>query len=199
MNTSYLSKANDRTTLILSKAYLPFGFLTARATIKHLMTGRIKGMDKDGNLHDFSSLMELEPERFYDNTPILRSVNREFPIPTVVVSTRTFGFKRKKVDNFLSTKSLYRLYRGVCQYCLEKIPMSEATKDHYLPKSAGGTNHDFNLVLACKKCNHIKDSQFPYYNVKGELVKPKNFNNFHSGLDYEFVEREEWQSFLCLS
>lgn len=199
MTTLLPSKANDRTTLILSKAYLPFGFLTARATIKHLMTGRVKGMDCDGNLHDFSSLMKLDSGRLYENTPHLQTVNREFPIPTIVVSTRTFGFKRKQVDRHLSTKNLYRLYRGICQYCLEKIPISEATKDHYIPKSVGGTNHDFNLVLACRKCNHLKDSQFPYYNVNGEVVKPKNFMNFHSHLDYDFIQRKEWESFLCIS
>ena len=197
MNTLSPASPHDRTTLILSKAYLPFGFLTARATMKYLMTGRVHGLDSNGNIVDFDNLLECSD--FYENTPCLRTVNHDFPIPTVVISTRNFGYPKKTKSKYLSTKAVYRLYRGICQYCLEKISPSEATKDHYVPRSAGGTNHDFNLVLACKKCNQIKDSQFPYYNINGEPIKPKNADNLFVNVDVNFEKRPEWEQFLLKS
>jgi len=185
---------SDRTTLLLSKAYLPFMFLSARASIKHLMTDKIHALDADGNLHDFASFVDTD--RLFENMPCLRSAHSEFAVPTIAVSRKTFGFHRKNTDKFLSTRTLYKIYKGVCQYCLEKITLDQASKDHFIPKSAGGTNHDFNLVLACKRCNQLKDSTFPYYDVNGNTVRPKTVTPFIFSIDDHIIVRDEWNQFL---
>lgn len=43
-----------------------------------------------------------------------------------------------------------------CAYCGDSL--GEATIDHILAKSSGGTDARINLVPACKRCNEMKGS-----------------------------------------
>lgn len=187
-----LVKANERTTLLLSASYEPFAFLSAKATIKYFMTDKVKGIDIDGNLFSFEDTNCRLP---MDN-PAIPTISRNILVPTIVKLNKYFGFRRKVKSKYISLKNLYRLYRGKCQYCLEAIPYKEATKDHYLPKSKGGTDDDFNIVLACKKCNQIKDSTFPYFNKKGGEIKPKRMTHLNLVFDPCIKTRPEWEPYL---
>ena len=221
IRTMKLVAPEERTTLLLNRNYQAFGFCSARAAIRHLVTGRIKGMDADGNISTWdgsdldyvqgvgntqgSSLSWKDGNiSLFENHPYLRSApnattgeeSKHF-IPTIAVCSHHFGFHKRKGEN-VSLKALYNIYKGVCQYCLCHIPMSQATKDHVYPKSKGGTNDDFNLVLACRRCNGEKDNIFPYYDVEGKEVRPKKLTT--TGLHIGDVEglRPEWKPFLYL-
>lgn len=211
----------ERTTLLLNRNYQAFGFCSARAAIRHLVTGRIKGMDADGNVLTWdgadldyvqgtgsnygSSLSWKEGNvALYNEHPYLRSAPNQITgeeskhfIPTIAICSHHFGFHKRKGEN-VSLKTLYSIYKGTCQYCLCHIPMAQATKDHVYPKSKGGSNDDFNLVLACRKCNGEKDNIFPYFNVEGTEVKPKKvFSSAFFSLDAGEI-REEWKQFLYI-
>jgi 5-methylcytosine-specific restriction endonuclease McrA len=201
-----------KTSLLVNRNYQAFAFCTARAAIKHLITGRVKGIDADGNTVSWTGtdvdLGEESTLRWFNNQvslypdqPCLRSApdhvtgkERKWAIPTILVCTYHFGYRKKSGEN-VSLKVLYKAYKGICQYCLEKIPYSYATKDHAFPKSKGGTNHDFNLVLACRNCNSKKDNLYPFYNVEGKEVKPVNIN-YVSFVPEDLIVREEWKPFL---
>lgn len=45
-----------------------------------------------------------------------------------------------------------------CHYCRRRPGV---TKDHIVPKALGGTNHSWNIVPACQKCNGIKGDSWP--------------------------------------
>jgi len=182
----------ERTTLLLTRAWQPLAIITARACIHHIVRGRVKGLDAKGNTFTWD---ESEFAAHQHDQPVLRSAHAVHLVPTIAICTSSF-IRRKKRDPFLSTRAVFKLYKGICQYCLKKIPYSQATKDHYYPKSLGGTNHDFNLVLACKKCNCIKDSQFPYTNVNGEEVKPKAHDSLKIQLFDQTRIRGEWKPLL---
>jgi Restriction endonuclease len=47
---------------------------------------------------------------------------------------------------------LFKKCNGRCIYCGNKAEEIE----HIIPKSKGGTNSPYNLVIACKKCNKLK-------------------------------------------
>src|SRR3990167_896224 len=46
-----------------------------------------------------------------------------------------------------------------CQYCGQRHPVRQLTKDHVVPRSAGGKTTWENIVTACKKCNSLKDDK----------------------------------------
>jgi 5-methylcytosine-specific restriction endonuclease McrA len=210
---------NARTTLVLNKNFQSLGkFFTARATIRHLMNGRVKGLDASGNCVSWSG---ADVENFggtpsslnwsdvtvdlYPDQPCLRSApnaltgtETQWPIPTLVVCTHHFGYHPTS-SRSLSLKSIYSICRGTCQYCLQKIPFSEATKDHIYPKSLGGTNDDFNVVMACRACNSAKDNSYPYYDAEGKHVKPISGRSVGAGyIPDNLAIREEWKPFLFL-
>lgn len=120
-----------------------------------------------------------------------------------MVLSNHFGFRRKRDRKKLSLKQLYKLYEGVCQFCLEPISFRDATQDHYYPKSKGGANNDFNIILACRKCNRAKGDTFPYLNANGVEPKVINFLDFHhnTAMDprQKDIARPEWEQFLFKS
>lgn len=48
-----------------------------------------------------------------------------------------------------------------CFYCERPFPISQLTKDHVVPKSAGGSHEPRNQVPACQPCNQRKGSRMP--------------------------------------
>lgn len=59
------------------------------------------------------------------------------------------------------TEYLLLKFDHSCAYCkgLSKDPILE--KDHFQPRSHGGSNRAGNLVIACRSCNAEKDNQLP--------------------------------------
>lgn len=210
---------HQRTTLVLNKNYQPLGkFFTARAAIRHLMNGRVKGIDASGNCVSWNGAdvenINGEPSSLswadvtvdlYPDQPCLRSApntltgqETQWPVPTLVVCTYHFGYHGIN-NRSLSLRSIYSICKGICQYCLQKIPFSEATKDHIYPKSLGGTNDDFNVVMACRSCNSMKDNSYPYLDANGQKVRPMAGRVVAGGYIPENVTlREEWKPFLFL-
>ena len=207
---------DTRTTLLVNRNYQAFNFCTARAALRHLMADRAKGLDADGNavswtgadlnLAGHSVLRWYNNEvSLYDNHPCLRSApdretgeEKKWAVPTILVCNHSFGIHRKTGEN-VSLRSIFNAYKGICQYCYTKVSMSNATKDHVFPKSKGGTNHDFNIVLACRDCNSAKDNHYPYYDINGKEVKPIKFSNFENMLRTMPELRDEWKPFLHLN
>ena len=70
---------------------------------------------------------------------------------------------------------LFKKYNGKCIYCDNKGEEIE----HVIPKSKGGTDSPYNLVIACRKCNELKST----LNLKefGKLV----------GKDFSHLEPKE--------
>ncbi len=202
-----------RTTLLLNRNYQAFALITARAAIRHLMNGKARGFDAMGNLASFTgadvnlegvnSLRWFNNEvSLYEDHPCLRSapdpvigIAKPWAIPTILLCNYQFGLPQRTGES-VSLMTLFRAYKATCQYCFDKIPYREATKDHCIPKSLGGTNHDFNVVLACRKCNNEKDSKYPYLNADGKEVKPLKLNTYHQIIPDGVPVREEWKPFL---
>lgn len=62
-----------------------------------------------------------------------------------------------------SFKKMYRedsfsALGGRCFYCESRLSRGEATADHRIPLSKGGTTSRDNLVMACEPCNKAKGS-----------------------------------------
>jgi len=207
---------HERTTLLLNKYHEPFGVCTARAAFRHLMTNRVVGIDATDSIYNWDGkTVDVDGKtqtnyicwkngniQVFDDQPVLRSAPnlgeiKHWYIPTVVRCNDHFGY-RAKGNKDLSLRKTYEIYKKTCQYCLNVIPFSDATKDHLYPKSRGGSNYDFNIVLACKKCNNAKDSNYPYYNKDGGEVKVKKTMPSGMFLPDEKLIRSEWRKYLYI-
>jgi len=52
---------------------------------------------------------------------------------------------------------IFRRDRGECRYCGVPLFPAEATIDHFIPRSKGGCDEEWNLLLARETCNRVKD------------------------------------------
>jgi hypothetical protein len=207
---------HSRTTLVLDRSYQPYAFFTARAAVRHMINKRVKGIDSAGNAvsWDGSDIDEypgrestyswLTGVNLHNDQPCLRSApngetgeETQWPVPTIVVCTHHFGFHSKR-GQFTSLRAIYNVYKGICQYCLQKIPFTIATKDHVYPTSKGGTNDHFNLVLACRDCNSAKDNIFPYFDVNGKEVSSRSIPKYGVQVPEDMGVREEWRPYLYM-
>ena len=50
----------------------------------------------------------------------------------------------------------YQAQKGLCALCEKPLEVSEATKDHIVPKSKGGSPEWGNIWLTCLACNQAK-------------------------------------------
>lgn len=70
----------------------------------------------------------------------------------------------------ITLKELYKLYNGVCQLSLKKIPLKDACKEHVDPNCK--SDDSFNIVLVSKKENRIYQSKASS-RMKSQLNKSK--------------------------
>jgi 5-methylcytosine-specific restriction endonuclease McrA len=50
-------------------------------------------------------------------------------------------------------RALWKAQKGLCNWCKQKVKEKEATIDHLVPRSRGGSNKRENLVMSCIDCN----------------------------------------------
>jgi len=72
--------------------------------------------------------------------------------------------------------TLLFLQGGRCFYCDARLDLEEATIDHVIPQSKGGSNNIDNLVVCCKYANHA----FADYSPKHKMAVIKQFGCFPS-------------------
>jgi 5-methylcytosine-specific restriction endonuclease McrA len=58
-----------------------------------------------------------------------------------------------------------------CTYCDKSIRFSQADIDHVWPQSRGGSNSNWNLVVACQSCNRSKGNKIDGRVVQGYITK----------------------------
>ena len=119
--------------------------------------------------------MDSENFEVAPTQPVMRSAHKIWMVPTVFVANQSFFFKKRDINKSVSIQDLYRKYRGTCQICLQKKNINEFSREHVFPKAKGGTDHEENLTLTCKRCNSLKSDIYPYYNINGHILKPKVF------------------------
>lgn len=90
------------------------------------------------------------------NTHVLRTINDEYPLPTVIRLHRYIHLPYRGVE--MTRQNIFRRDNHRCQYC---GTTEQLTLDHVLPKSRGGKTTWDNLITACKRCNSRKGDYTP--------------------------------------
>ena len=116
-------------TLVLSNSYLPISRVPWQRAITWVVLGRAEIVEK------------------YDNA-VVRSAYEVFPMPSVVRFLHSVvGLFRKGVK--FNRKNVWLRDKGRCQYCGDKVGLSEFTFDHVIPQSQGGKTKWDNIVVSC--------------------------------------------------
>lgn len=166
------SYSNQITTLLLDSSYMPYTFLTGRATFLHLIKNNIKCFDAQENLID-NNLQWFSNSgiSFYNDQPFLTSKDKIWFLPTTAVIKKNFFSKRKRMPRTLSVQKLCLIYDYTCQICYEKFDKKDLTVEHIFPRSKGGTRDIENITLSCAKCNQIKKDMYPFLDKKNRTIK----------------------------
>jgi len=159
--------ANQITTLLLDAGFLPYCFLTGKATFIHLVKNNIKCFDASENLIDNNfAWFANEGINFYEDQPFLTSKDKIWFIPTIAVVKKNFYYNSKRrTPRTLSLYKMCSIFDYTCQICHEKFDKKDLTIEHIFPKSKGGTKEIENITLTCKYCNQIKKDIFPFYDI----------------------------------
>lgn len=195
---SYICDVSETTTLILSHYWTPIGVTSAKDAITKLSRtsstrpqhANIKAIARSGELLCWDQWIDAGAARYYSNQPFIRTLNRVYPVPTVLLTTARWSYRTR---NKPTTRYMYKRYRGCCQICGEHKPLSMMTMEHIRPKSKHGTDEWNNITLTCFPCNNKKDDIYPYYNARGEPLKPTaRWNHFHTFAQH----RTEWEMYI---
>lgn len=83
-----------------------------------------------------------------------------YKLPSVIVLKRFvhIPYVRSKSP---SKRNIYRRDENACQYCGCLLNSKNASIDHLVPRSRGGSHTWNNVVAACKPCNRKKGSRTP--------------------------------------
>ncbi len=124
----------------------------------------------------------------------LKSVNREFSIPSIIRIEKYIRIKRNTIK--LSKENIFSRDKFTCQYCgAINRPL---TIDHIIPRVKGGSDSWTNLVTACQICNNNKghrDLKETNLNLRIKPKKPHRLHSLHSRMKNN---REEWKIYLYL-
>ncbi|MCA9921559.1 MAG: HNH endonuclease [Anaerolineales bacterium] len=146
--------------LLLNASYEPLQMITIRRAVNLLLADKVQAVEGIASR--------------------LRSVNREFEVPSVVRLTYYVNVPRLGVT--WSRRAVLERDAWQCIYCGAMIGQKkngrilnkyDFTIDHLIPKSRGGANSWGNTACACGPCNNRKANRTPHEAGMKMLYEPK--------------------------
>ena len=152
------SRSLNSPVLVLNRSWTAIGTSTVRRSLVAMFRGVAAGLCvKTFALYDCNAWVD-------DNNPptvsgTIRTPAGFVPAPEVVVmlSYDRLHATQPSVDS----RGIYIRDGYRCQYCIRRLPPSELTIDHVLPRSRGGPTPWENCVTACVPCNQKKADRTP--------------------------------------
>ncbi len=159
--------------LVLNQNYLPLNVCNARRALVLVDRGKAEVLE--------------------DSDHIIRSVSREFGLPSVI--RLIYMIKRPLPQLRLSRREIFARDRFTCQYC--GVETRDLTLDHVLPRNQGGEHSWENLVSACRRCNHRKGNRTPKQARMGLDRKPfRPRAAIYYGFGHYLESRVSWRKFV---
>jgi 5-methylcytosine-specific restriction endonuclease McrA len=151
--------------LVLNRLYMAVHVIGVRrafgllyrdlAEVVHIEDGRFAN-------YDFRSWLEASELGALDKQPYddwVRTVHFQIQVPRVI---RLLFYDRMPRHSLrLNRHTVFARDEHRCQYCGTRLPGSQLSLDHVVPRSRGGTTTWENVVCACLKCNVKKGGRTP--------------------------------------
>jgi 5-methylcytosine-specific restriction endonuclease McrA len=123
--------------ILLNADYTFLNFLDWKRAIKLMVKGKVEIIE--------------------DSTKKIRAFTNVFIVPKVLKLVKLIR-TLYKIKTAFSKKHIFMRDDDTCQYCGSKDTL---TIDHVIPISRGGKSCFDNCVVACKKCNNLKNNRLP--------------------------------------
>jgi 5-methylcytosine-specific restriction endonuclease McrA len=142
--------------VVLNATYEPIMVVSARRALLMFLEGK-------------AIIVEEHPEL------VMRSPKQTFPVPLMIALKQYIKGRRVfKTKALLTQKNLFIRDGYTCQYCSRtksELKSSEfLTRDHVIPRDAGGRDTWTNVVTSCNTCNN-KKSNYMMHETNMKLLK----------------------------
>jgi len=151
--------------LVLNRLYLAVHVIGVRRAFGLLCRDVAEVIHLEGGTfanYDFQSWREISELRAEEKQPDedwIRAVHFEIQVPRVI---RLLWYDRlPKRSLRLNRQTVLARDEHRCQYCGRRMPNSQLSMDHVIPRSRGGQTTWENVVCACLACNVKKGGRTP--------------------------------------
>jgi 5-methylcytosine-specific restriction endonuclease McrA len=115
-------------------------------------------------------ISQLKAEYEPDGFDWIHTVRFQIAVPRIV---RLLIYdKLPRQDVKFNRRNIYARDGNRCQYCGKRMPTTELSLDHVVPRSQGGRSTWENIVCCCVKCNVKKGGRTPEQAHLHLIVKP---------------------------
>jgi 5-methylcytosine-specific restriction endonuclease McrA len=147
--------ALDGAVLVLNSGWSAVHIASVRRAISLVYRGIAQIVSPDDfGTYDFETWKLLSRT---NGNGCVRSVSFEFRVPDIIRLCHFGGRQNRKVR--FTRRNILERDNHTCQYCDKRLPASDLTLDHVIPRCRGGGATWRNLVVACLKCNDRKGSR----------------------------------------
>jgi len=150
-------------TLILTNHYRAHEIIGWQDAVTRMFCGKIEV------LAQYDEILAVLGRETLKSFPDLRRALRQvigtdaesltIKVPAVAVLRRSIGTTKSGIK--FSKINVCQRDGFTCQYCGNKLPMSQLNYDHVIPRSQGGRTVWTNIVTACYTCNSKKANRTP--------------------------------------
>ena len=176
--------ALESSVLVLNKFFAAVHVVNAKRAFAMLCkeSAEVVSID-DGqyNLYDFSSWVDVSTFKAECELPdddryeSIKTFSLEVRVPKII---RLVVYdKLPKATIKFNRKNIFARDKNRCQYCGKKVPTSELSLDHVIPRTQGGTSNWKNIVCACTNCNKHKGGRRPEEAGMKLICKPVKPNH----------------------
>jgi len=161
--------------LVLNKFYTAIRLIPARRAFTLLAKDYAEVITKNNGhftTHNLNNWIELSRNGNGNNPSdeYVHTASWKIKLPRVI---RLFSYsKYPRHDLKFNRHNIIIRDNGQCQYCGKKLPASELSIDHILPRSRGGVYSWENVVASCHRCNTRKGGKLPQEAGMKLLKKP---------------------------
>jgi 5-methylcytosine-specific restriction endonuclease McrA len=176
-----LPAALGHNVLVLNKFYQAIRVINVRRAFSLLCRemAEVVHIEKDAqgqskwqnfNFADWTELSQLKAEFEPDAHDWIHTVRFQIAVPRII---RLLGYEKlPRQEVKFNRRNIYARDSNKCQYCGKKMPTTELSLDHVVPKSQGGKSTWENIVCCCVKCNVKKGGRTPVQASMHLITKP---------------------------
>jgi 5-methylcytosine-specific restriction endonuclease McrA len=151
--------------LVLNRHYTAIRIVSARRAFALLYKNSAEAIDsEDGMFGTFAFDAWVDHSRRRTRDPVdpdqfVMTPRHAILVPRVIRLVTYDKIPKREVK--FSRRNILARDENRCQYCGRRLPASQLSLDHVVPRSRGGRSTWTNVVTACNGCNTRKGGRMP--------------------------------------